>query len=141
VVEVWDATSSRWRLVDPELDDATRAEHCIEFDPDDVPRDQFIPAGQAWLDCRGAAADAETYGPYPEAAGWSAIAAQLGRDAAALTGSEVGPFDNWLPQELCSDQADVLDELAAATLEQPGDGARVRELRGRHPWLVEPGCG
>ena len=79
VVEIWDATSSRWRLVDPELDDATREEHCIEFDPEDVPRDQFILAGQAWLDCRGAAASAETYGPYPEATGWSAIAAQLGR--------------------------------------------------------------
>jgi hypothetical protein len=138
VVEVWDAALNRWRLVDPELDEATRAQHSIEFDPADVPRDQFILAGQAWLDCRSAAAGAAAYGPYPDATGWSALAAQLGRDAAALTGSEVGPFDDWLPPELSPEQAAVLDELAATTLEQPGVGDRVRELRRRHPWLVEP---
>ena len=63
VVEVWDQPAARWRLVDTELDAATRAAHHISFDPADVPRDEFILAGQAWMDCRAGSAQATCSAP------------------------------------------------------------------------------
>lgn len=136
LVEVWDASEARWRRTDPELDESTRLEHQITFDPDDVPLGEFIPAGRGWLDCRFGAANAETFGPYPDATGWTALAAQLGRDAASLAGTEVGPFDVWLPPTLSDSELVAMDELAEATL--IADIDTVGALRATHAWLCEP---
>lgn len=57
VDEYWQAAERRWVLIDAELDDLLRAEHRIAFDLCDVPRDQWISAGQAWQGCRAGTED------------------------------------------------------------------------------------
>jgi hypothetical protein len=138
VVEVWDEPAATWRLVDTELDDETRAVHGITFDPIDVPRDQLVLAGRAWLDCRAGSARPETFGPYPERTGWQQLADQLLRDAACLCGQEVGPFDSWSPQPLAEDDREVLDALARACTEPGVTSVDLAPLRTAHPWLVPP---
>lgn len=138
VVEVWDQATATWRLVDTELDAASRAAHDISFDPADVPRDELILAGQAWLNCRAGSARARMFGPYPDRTGWRQLADQLARDAACLCGQEPGPFDSWLPERLAPELEQVLDELAAISLEPTVTAADLDDLRIRHRWLVPP---
>jgi Transglutaminase-like superfamily len=136
VVEVWDEPAARWRLVDTELDSATSAAHHISFDPADVPRDEFIPAGQAWLDCRAGSAQARMFGPYPDRTGWRQLADQLTRDAGCLSGQEAGPFDSWLPEQVTPELERVLDVLAAISIEPAVTAADLDDVRAHHRWLV-----
>jgi hypothetical protein len=136
VAEVRDEPGARWRLVDTELDSATREAHHISFDPADVPRDEFILAGQAWLDCRAGSALARMFGPYPDRTGWRQLADQLTRDTGCLCGQETGPFDSWLPEHLTPEQQQVLDTLAATSVQPAVTAADLDDLRTRHHWLV-----
>ena len=138
VVEIWDQPAARWKPVDTELDAATREAHCVGFDPADVPRDELILAGQAWLDCRAGSAPAHRFGPYPDRPGWRQLADQLARDAACLCGQETGPFDIWLPEPLAADHEKVLDVLAAITLDTDVTAAHLAGLMTAHPWLEAP---
>ena len=47
VTEYWNTAEKRWILVDPQLDARQRELFKIGFDPLDVPRDQFLIAGEA----------------------------------------------------------------------------------------------
>jgi hypothetical protein len=125
VAEFFDG--SRWRLLDAQIDDLQRAKLAISFDLTDVPRDRFVIAGDAWRQFRAGTADPSKYGltAIQEAGDWW-IAANLMRDAAALLGVEVLPWDNWGPMPEPDDQIDValFDELAAATREPSMDHLR-----------------
>ena len=57
VTEYWNEAQKRWVLVDPQLDARQRELFKVTFDPLDVPRDQFLVAGDAWQLCRGGKAD------------------------------------------------------------------------------------
>jgi hypothetical protein len=138
IVEVWDQPAAAWRLVDTELDAQARAAHGISFDPADVPREEFILAGQAWLNCRARSAQARTFGPYPDRTGWRQLADQLARDAGCLCGHEAGPFDSWLPDPITSGQERILDALAAATVRPDVTSADLDDLRADHCWLLPP---
>jgi hypothetical protein len=138
VVELWNAPTRTWRLLDTELDEPTRAAHNISFDPANVPRDQLILAGQAWIDCRAGSADPTTFGPYPDQTGWRRVADQLLRDVACLCGSEVGPFDSWLPTELDGSHEQTLDALAAASTELDVSDETLRRLCEENPWVCPP---
>jgi hypothetical protein len=140
VVEVWDVAAARWRLVDAELDEATRAKHGIGFDPDDVPRDAFILAGQAWLDCRQGRARAETFGPYPDQTGLRGIAAQVVRDAASLAGHELCPFCEPAVGPLDGPRLRALDRLATATAGIPADVSAVESECADGQWLHALTC-
>src|SRR5262249_10962313 len=96
VCEYWDDSSGRWKLVDGQIDAAQRDLFGIGFDLTDVPRDQFVIAGDAWVRCREGAADPATFGLsfLKEAGSWW-IAANLMRDAAALGNLELLPWDCW----------------------------------------------
>jgi hypothetical protein len=139
VAEAWDQPAARWKLVDTELDAATMAAHRISFDPADLPRDEFILAGQAWLDCRAGTAPADRFGPYPDRTGWRELADQLARDAACLCRHEAGPFDTWLPELLTARNEQALDLLAQMTLRPDITAADLDDLRADHPWLAAPG--
>jgi hypothetical protein len=95
-----------------------RGKLSIDFDLTDVPHDRFLIAGDAWRRYRTGQADPDRFGLsfIPEAGNWW-IAANLMRDAAALDGVEVLPWDTWGGMPEPADQVDLalFDELAGAT--------------------------
>jgi len=118
VAEYWDG--DRWRLLDAQIDELQRGRLAIDFDLTDVPRDRFVVAGDAWSQVRAGQADPAKYGlsGIGEAGAWW-IAGNLMRDAAALDGIELLPWDVWGAMPSPEDTIDeaLFDELAAATAE------------------------
>lgn len=108
----------RWKLLDAQVDELQRRQLGIDFDLTDVPRDEFVIAGDAWTMTRAGRADPDRFGltSIREAGAWW-IAANLMRDAAALDGVELLPWDLWGGMPGPEDAVDVAlyDELAAAT--------------------------
>ena len=45
IVEYWDKDAKLWRLIDPEISDICIKQYKIQFNANDVPRDQFIVGG------------------------------------------------------------------------------------------------
>jgi hypothetical protein len=127
VVEYFD--DGRWKLMDAQIDELQRAKLGIDFDLTDVPRDQFVVAGDAWSRVRAGKADPQRFGlsPINEAGDWW-IAANLMRDAAALENVELLPWDLWgaMPEPTDAVDVELFDELAAATAGP--DMAGVRRL-------------
>lgn len=120
VCEYWDG--GRWALVDAQIDERQRKLFGIDFDVLDVPRDQFVVAGDAWVRYRRGEADPSVFGltVVNEAGDWW-IASNLVRDAAALDNLELLPWDDWgaMPgpdDKIDDDLAGLFDRLAALTL-------------------------
>ena len=95
VCEYWDSQTSRWVLVDAQLDVFQQSVLDIQFDPLDVPRDQFIVAGRAWHMCREERADPEQFG-IMDMKGWWFIWGNVVRDFLALNKIEILPWDHEL---------------------------------------------
>jgi hypothetical protein len=114
VTEHWDESRGRWVLFDAQLDAHQRALFEIAFDPADVPRDQFLVAGDAWRLCRAGKADPTDFGIL-DMFGWWMIAGNVVRDIAALNSREMLPWDCWGPMPRPSEQPDfpLFDRLAA----------------------------
>jgi hypothetical protein len=81
-------------LFDAQIDERQRALFKIGFDMADVPRDQFLVAGDAWSLCRRGEADPSAFGILDMHGLWF-IAGNLVRDIAALNGHEMLPWDIW----------------------------------------------
>jgi hypothetical protein len=94
VTEYWNEAQKRWVLVDPQLDSRQRELFKVTFDPLDVPRDQFVVAGDAWKLCRGGKADSAAFGILDMHGLWF-IAGNVIRDVAALNNHEMLPWDIW----------------------------------------------
>jgi hypothetical protein len=123
IVELWDPSERRWRLVDPELDDRTIQENNIQFDVHDIPRDQFLVAGEAWQMCRAGEADPNRFG-FEDMRGLWFIRGNLILDLAAQNKMELLLWDSWglmqSDMETWTDQEwRLLDEVA--TLTQAGN--------------------
>ena len=107
--------------VDPQLDAVWRGALKFEFDPIDVPRDQFLQTADAWTQCRSGKADPKKFGIFiGDLRGLWFIAGSLIRDAAALGKREMLPWDCWglMPhpgQELDAGQLAFFDRLATLT--------------------------
>jgi Transglutaminase-like superfamily len=121
VCEYWDQEAGRWALADAQLDDTQRRLFGIDFDPLDVPRDQFVVAGRAWAQCREGKADPANFGlsALKESGDWW-IAANLVRDVAALNNMEMLAWDVWgampKPGEAIDDErVPLFDRLAMLT--------------------------
>ncbi len=129
VVEWWDAAQDRWRLMDAQIDEVQRARLGIGFDLTDVPRDEFVVAGDAWARCRSGGGDPGRYGlsSIGESGLWW-IAGNLMRDAAALDGVELLPWDDWgaMPSPAEEPDAELFDRLAELT--RGPDPAGVRRF-------------
>jgi hypothetical protein len=141
VAEVRDADAGRWRLVDAQVDQIQTDLMAIAIDPLDVPRDRFRVAGDVWRRCRSGRDDPDHYGlsASGEAGLWW-VAGNLIRDAAALEGLEVLPWDSWgdLPgpgDEIDEALAARLDELAGCTVHPDGPSA----TRARRALMATPG--
>jgi hypothetical protein len=94
VTEYWNDESKRWILVDAQLDPRQRELFGITFDPLDVPRDQFLVAGDAWRLCRAGKADVGAFGILDMYGLWF-IAGNVIRDVASLNDHEMLPWDVW----------------------------------------------
>lgn len=134
VCEYWDKARRRWVLVDAQIDDLQRGWFGIDFDVTDVPRDQFVVAGQAWAQYRSGEADPARFGLslIGEAGAWW-IAGNLMRDAAALGNVELLPWDCWgaMPgptDPIGADLADLFDLLAVLTQQPDAHAADLRRL-------------
>lgn len=94
VTEYRDPVRDRWVLADAQLDNHQRQLFRIAFDPIDVPRDQFLVAGEAWHLCRTGKADPGVFGILDMYGLWF-IADNVIRDVAALNNHEMLPWDVW----------------------------------------------
>jgi hypothetical protein len=94
VTEYWNASARRWVLVDAQLDQRQRELFAVAFDPLDVPRDQFVVAGDAWRLCRSGGADPAAFGILDMHGLWF-VAGNVIRDVAALNNHEMLPWDVW----------------------------------------------
>ncbi|HVN84486.1 MAG TPA: transglutaminase-like domain-containing protein [Candidatus Binatia bacterium] len=141
VCEYWNAAQSRWVMVDAQLDAVQRNVVKPPFDVLDVPRDQFIIAGDAWQRCRSGAADPQRFGIFDMRGLWF-IRGNVVRDLAALNRIELLPWDAWgLMSKVDADQSaeDLvqLDRVAALTLADDDQFAAVRAVyEGDDRWRV-----
>ncbi len=138
VCEVWDAAAGRWFLADAQLDAVQRGLFGIGFDILDVPREEFLVAGQARARYRAGAADPASFGlsVLGQGGAWW-IAANLVRDVAALRGREMLPWDVWggmvAPDtEPGEELAGLLDRVAGLTAGPEAPDAAFAELRDRY---------
>jgi hypothetical protein len=121
--ERWDPDEQRWTLVDAQMDAVQRDLFAVDFPITDVPRDRFVVAGDAWRAHREGRIDAARCGLsiVGEGGPWW-IASNLIRDAAALAGTELLPWDVWggmvAPEAaIDDDRGAFFDELAALTVD------------------------
>ena len=92
VCETWDKDHERWVLVDAQLDAFQCQELGVDFDPTDVPREQFIVAGQGWQMCRQGKVDADQFGIF-DMHGWWFIWGNVVRDLLSFNKIELLPWD------------------------------------------------
>jgi hypothetical protein len=119
VCEVWDEDRAAWRLVDAQIDALQRRALATSFDPLDVPRSEFLVAGDAWQRCRRGRADPQRFGILDMRGLWF-VRGNLVRDLAALTKRELLPWDGWglMATRADGDAAEMalLDRVAELTL-------------------------
>jgi hypothetical protein len=120
VCEYWNAGERRWVMVDAQLDAFQREKLGVQFDPCDVPRDQFLPGGKAWQTCRAGKADPDNFGIFDMHGLWF-IRGDLVRDLASLSKMELLPWDGWgliarEDKDLSAEDMALLDRAAALTL-------------------------
>ena len=84
----------RWVRSDCQIDEGQRRWFELDFDPDDMPAEAFLDAGEAWRRVRAGAADPETFGIFDMWGAWF-IRANVWRDLAALNKIEMLPWDDW----------------------------------------------
>lgn len=118
VCEYWDRPARAWRLSDPQIDEIQREKCHVGFDPTDVPRQSFVTADQAWLDCRAGLSDPGRFG-HGETTGVWFLKVNLIRDHYAINNRETSPWDTWRAAassvRIVNDpEAALLDELAAS---------------------------
>jgi hypothetical protein len=130
VAEYWDGNA--WNLMDSQIDASQRAILHLDMNLQDVPRDKFVIAGDAWQKCRSARADPDTFGIFEMRGLWF-IAGNVVRDFAALNNMELLPWDSWGvmsgPDAPLTDEAlALLDRVAALTLDPDNRFAELRAL-------------
>jgi len=129
VAEYWHADEDRWVLVDAQLDEFQQKELNIQFDPLDVPRDQFIVGGQAWQMCRTGGADPEKFGIFEWHGIWF-VRGNLIRDFLSFNKVEILPWDGgwgYLKDETDM-EADLMDHIATLTLAGDEAFAEIRTM-------------
>ena len=141
VTEYWNEGKKSWVLFDAQIDDRQRELFRIWFDTSDVPRNQFIVAGDAWTLCRDGRADPSAFGILDMHGLWF-IAGNLVRDVAALNNREMLPWDIWGAMRRQDSELDLafFDELAIVSREPDAHvdelGALYRDERVSVPGTV-----
>jgi hypothetical protein len=110
-----------------------------------VPRDRFVVAHDAWARSRTGEIDAKRFGFSPvQLTGLWFIAGSLIRDAAALNGVELLPWDVWggmpkLNHTLTPDELAYFDRLAQLTA-APGEHANTLRALYEDDAKLKPGA-
>ena len=114
VTEYRDPENGRWMLADAQMDDHQRRLFGLAFEPLEVPRNQFMVAGEAWRLCREGRQDAGAFGILDMHGLWF-VASNVIRDVAALNGRVMLPWDVWGAMADNDDAIDLafIDQLAA----------------------------
>jgi Transglutaminase-like superfamily len=126
VTEYWNEERHCWTLFDAQIDDRQRQLFGIGFNTSDVPRDQFVVAGDAWSLCRSGTIDPDACGILDMHGLWF-IAGNLVRDIAALNNHEMLPWDVWGAMPRQDSELDVAFFDRLATVSREPD-ARLDEL-------------
>jgi len=129
VTEYWNDKRGTWVLFDAQLDAHQRALFKVTFDPADVPRDQFLVAGDCWQLCRAGKTDPMDFGVL-DLFGWWMIAGNVVRDIAALNNLEMLPWDCWGPMPRPGENPDfaLFDRLAVLSQEPDSHWDELREV-------------
>ena len=130
ICEHWNEKEERWVMVDAQLDTFQREKLKIKFDPLDVPNDQFLTGGKAWLMCRAGKADPDQFGIFDMHGFWF-VRGDLIRDLGSLNKMELLPWDGWGlidkdEKSITEAEMALLDQVAAITL---GDNSRFGEMQ------------
>ncbi len=162
VCEVWDVEKGRWLLVDPQMDPLQQSALSLGFSPLDLPREQFVVAGEAWRRCRAGEADPDAFGigcdpeefGLPTLYGLWFVRGNLMRDFASLNKVETVPllmrlwrgltWDSWrlvgaADAELKDEDLALLDTIAGLTLDPDARFEELRQLYTSLPELRPPG--
>jgi Transglutaminase-like superfamily len=118
VTEYWHADERRWVRIDAQLDAVQRDALQPEFDTEDQPPGPFLPAGEAWQQCRRGQADPGDFGILDLWGLWF-VQANVVRDLAALNKMELLPWDVWGPMTFMHDPDEsvlALTDSVASTL-------------------------
>ncbi|WPZ36104.1 transglutaminase domain-containing protein [Thalassobaculum sp. OXR-137] len=136
-----------WKLFDPELGPRMRHRFGISFNPTDLPRRRFMTGAQAWRAARAGTLDPSTVGV--SAIGISGTwfaAGSLLRDAAAVAGLELLPWDSWGPaaqavrdRHVAEENLAWFDSVAAAFAHPPSTRAAAYALLSGFPGAL-PGA-
>lgn len=121
IVEIWDETEQRWRLVDAELREPWTLSHGQEVNPIDISREIFLPGLIAWRKVRAGELDADNFvvAPeleVPELRGIPYLWHNVVQDLAALNRYEMLLWDVWgiYLDEVNPEGAALLDAVAGA---------------------------
>ncbi len=87
-------SGGRWVQVDAQLDHFQQEVLGIQFNTLDMPKGQFVLAGEAWQMCRRGEANPDDFGIF-EWHGWDFIKGNVLRDLLSLNSIEVLPWDSW----------------------------------------------
>ena len=142
VVEYWRAAEQRWVMVDTQIDALQANVLKPDFDLLDVPRDRFVIAGDAWVECRAGRANPNAFGIFDMRGLWF-IGGNLLRDFAALNNAEMLPWDTWgamdrPDQPPSPEQLAFLDRVAEQTRAPDAHFAELRALYDGDPGLQVP---
>jgi hypothetical protein len=143
LMEWWDDERQRWIAVDAEREAPVVSADGSTFEPADVPRDQFLVAGQAWQACRAGDENPSRFGYDPETTGMGVIRNNLLHDLACLNRMELTPWDFWGLsltefERHTEDEPALLDHVATLTQGGNDDVLAVRRLYARDPRLRVP---
>jgi len=123
VAEVWDASASRWRLLDVELAvEHTDPNDGTVLDAFDLPNDRFVTGDDAWKGCRAGELNPERFVVHPDLEipqlrGWPYLRHNLVQDLAALNNHEMLLWDVWgidFADDPTPEQIALLYEVSAA---------------------------
>jgi hypothetical protein len=142
VTQYWNAIRHRWVWVDPQIDPKQRQLLSLDWDPVDMPCDQFVTGGRAWQLGRSGAADPDRFGIFDIHGLWF-IRGNLIRDVAALNRLDLLPWDCWgwmdMPiEEHTAEQLTLLDRAAALTSGEVLEFETLRKLYTNEPGLRVP---
>lgn len=122
ICEYWNDEQDRWIMVDAQLDAFQCRELDVRFDPLDVPRDQFIVGGKAWLICRHGDENPDRFGILDMRGLWF-VRGNLIRDVAALNKMALLPWDGWglinrKDRDISDEELALLDNIASMTSDE-----------------------
>ena len=142
VCEYWNEREERWVMVDAQLDPFQIEKLGVQFNPLDVPDDQFVIGGKAWLMCRDGKENPDKFGIF-DMRGMAFILGDLIRDFLALNKIEILPWDPWGlmvrdDEDIPEGDLVVLDQIAAWTTGGNETFSDVRRIYEEGPLLRKP---